>query len=437
MRLFSYNRLNKLTKSTTVTNEHFFVNDSPENTGLDAAMAAVTQLRQDSAQLHDFPPADDLQRQLEIPVDDPTKEVDPAAEKKSCGLCMDEFEGAETIAAQFPYQCNGCSQKPFCLKCIKDWFLDACRNESKMPPKCCVAIPLAAIAEHLSAVEVPFLSIWLYLMLTHDLQIELYKVKYEEWNTSDRIYCPIPSCSTFIPPRLYIQPPVTSAPLLPNNNKTAILLNEESANENTPSGTTMRPSVGCPICHTLVCTACHTSSHIGACPLSDLEPGMEQILSKFKIKRCPKCRAGIRKMFGCSHVNCLCGAHFCWGCLDPIDICGGSCGQDDEDEDGEEGEVEEDDLDAGAFDGNGRNFGLEPVASSVDQWGCVHQWTTAPERPDVTVPGVYQHEECRSCFRSLNFSGIDNGMTEMGWECRRCGNQICGACRSASDARHS
>lgn len=79
----------------------------------------------------------------------------PAATvSKSCMLCTEEFDGEETIAAQFPFTCGKCSHTGYCLKCIKNWFIDACRDESKMPPKCCVAIPLAIVVGHLNTAQV-------------------------------------------------------------------------------------------------------------------------------------------------------------------------------------------------------------------------------------------------------------------------------------------
>lgn len=264
------------------------------------------------------------------------------------------------------------------------------------------------------------------------LQIDLYKEKFEEWTTADRIYCPVPSCSAFIPPRLYIQP--MASPTSVHSRPQA--MNGESSTQTPRLTTTKRQCVGCPKCHMVICTTCRGSSHIGACPETDLDSGLSETLTRLKIKRCPKCRAGIRKMFGCSHVNCLCGAHFCFGCLAPFSQCGGDCGLDPDDEEDVDGDITNDDLDpiedldAGYDDDNGHDFGDDPVASSADQWGCLHQWS-APEKPYVTTPGEYQKGVCSSCFRTLEFSGYDNPppATYTGWECEICEQQICGDCK--------
>ncbi len=168
-----------------------------------------------------------------------------------------------------------------------------------MPPKCCSIIPLSAVAKLLST-----------------SQIELYKAKYEEWATPDRIYCPVPTCSTFIPPRLYIK--IRQGQCTPNKGPFNLAL---STQNDTPKKD-IKPHVACPNCGISVCTRCRSLRHIGECPESDLDPALEEQLKKWKIKRCPKCRAGVRKMYGCSHIECRCGAHFCWECLLPINQCG-------------------------------------------------------------------------------------------------------------------
>jgi hypothetical protein len=219
--------------------------------------------------------------------------------QKACTLCLEKFD-----ISDFLHKCHRCSGGNICVQCLKDWFIDSCRNESKMPPKCCSIIPLATISSH----------------LTKD-QVELFAAKYDEWQTPDRIYCPIKTCSTFIRRELYVK-------------KSA------SANK------AILPRINCPQCGTTICTQCRSTSHIGDCPPSDLDPEVEAALKRFKWKRCPKCRTGIKKVFGCSHIECRCGAHFCFECLLPMSVCDGSCEGSDDDRDEED--YEEDDFDGRA-----------------------------------------------------------------------------------------
>lgn len=181
--------------------------------------------------------------------------------------------------------------------------MNACRDESRMPPKCCSIIPLSTASK-----------------LLNNSQIELYKAKYEEWATPDRIYCPIPTCSTFIPQRLYVK--IQVCPPAPHHDPSMADAFRVPSMQNNSAKKDVEPHVACPTCGVSVCTKCRLLSHIDECPASDLEPGLEEQLRKWKIKRCPKCRAGVRKMYGCSHIECRCGAHFCWECLLPINQCG-------------------------------------------------------------------------------------------------------------------
>jgi hypothetical protein len=91
---------------------------------------------------------------IEPPVTKP--EVPPAVvlPKRECILCTERFEGEEVLKKQFPFECGTCSKRSYCVDCISTWFVDACRNESKMPPKCCYAIPVAIVATQLNVDQV-------------------------------------------------------------------------------------------------------------------------------------------------------------------------------------------------------------------------------------------------------------------------------------------
>ena len=232
-------------------------------------------------------------------VGQPVKAILPNLQK-TCTLCLENFDTSD-----FLHNCRRCSGGNICFQCLKDWFIDACRNESKMPPRCCSIIPLATISSH----------------MTKD-QAELFAAKYDEWQTPDRIYCPIKTCSTFIQRKLYAK---------------------KSAFEHKA---TILPHVDCPKCRTTICTQCRCTSHLGDCSPNDLDPEVEAALKRFKWKRCPKCRTGIKKVFGCSHIECRCGAHFCYACLLPLRQCHGGC-EDESDRAPDDGDLEDFDSRAG------------------------------------------------------------------------------------------
>jgi hypothetical protein len=99
-------------------------------------------------------------------------------------------------------------------------------------------------------------------------EIEAYKSKFDEMNTVDPLYCPVPTCSTFIPPRMFNQ----------GDSK-----------------------VTCPVCDTRICTKCkQRAAQEHTCSENDER---QFILKTFDYKTCPKCGTGVVKMYGCPHVR--------------------------------------------------------------------------------------------------------------------------------------
>jgi hypothetical protein len=160
-----------------------------------------------------------------------------------------------------------------------------------MPAKCCNLIPLHLAVKYLSKEEAT-----------------QYRLGFEEWNTNakDRIYCPNLRCSEFIPKR-YVD-------------KETIIDDLK---------TFQCPKTGC---GTQICRDCKSYTHVGLPCSQDKEQdaAIAQVM-QWGYKQCPRCGHGIRKMYGCSHMVCLCGAHFCWVCNKGINECemDGGCIDDD------------------------------------------------------------------------------------------------------------
>jgi hypothetical protein len=168
----------------------------------------------------------------------------------------------------------------------------------------------------------------------------------------------------------------------------------------------------CPTCAVTICTNCRQLTHPGIpCPKTDLDPLLAAQLEKWKIKRCPKCRAGVRRMFGCSHIECRCGAHFCFACLNPINECDGQCEDDDYDEDAHSttDTVDPEDLDGMiALNGTELNLGNEPYNPIVDDWSCHHDFRPIYNDPAASerLPnGLRRHHtgplDCQVCWKVL------------------------------------
>lgn len=59
----------------------------------------------------------------------------------------------------------------------------------------------------------------------------------------------------------------------------------------------------CPKCHIAICTSCKLVEH-GATPCDSTSSDQElAMLQSFGYKRCPRCKAGVKKMYGCSHMQ--------------------------------------------------------------------------------------------------------------------------------------
>lgn len=304
------------------------------------------------------------------------------------------------------YPCVRCDSG-CCKSCIRKMFLNACKSESDMPPRCCKPIPLAFARAVLS-----------------DVEVCLFKAKYEEWNTPNRIYCPVPTCSAFIPHRLFpvsaqnSEGPKENQAVDKQHYSIAMVGTSVKVEIDTPPPTPpgsssphpssqAPPSISCPKCETNICCSCKQLAHDGfPCPeVRDTDPLLERALRKWGYKRCPKCHAGVRRMWGCSHIRCRCGAQWCWECTGPIERCNQE-GCLDQDRDGEEDDSRASDTDTGIgenFDAGsdwedyGYDLGEEPNGEYIDPLTCQHSWEAATD--DDTDPNL--EYDCECCWKKV------------------------------------
>lgn len=66
-----------------------------------------------------------------------------------CMICLEDVS-----LDDLPYKCLMCTSKHICADCLKEWFIDACNNETMMPPKCCYAIPVSCVSKLLTQAQV-------------------------------------------------------------------------------------------------------------------------------------------------------------------------------------------------------------------------------------------------------------------------------------------
>lgn len=160
---------------------------------------------------------------------------------------MENFPEDQTVNATCAHE------HAYCQDCMKQLFLNACKDEELFPPRCCKQEILIDIA-------LPFLS---------HREIEEFLDKTEEFTSNDRYYCFQPSCSRFISP------------------------------------SHISRGVGfCPSCFSETCTLCKKGRHTGDCPD---DPSMKltlEIAAANGWQRCQKCHALVELTHGCQHMLC-------------------------------------------------------------------------------------------------------------------------------------
>ncbi|KAF3915164.1 hypothetical protein ABW20_dc0104487 [Dactylellina cionopaga] len=78
----------------------------------------------------------------------------------------------------------------------------------------------------------------------------------------------------------------------------------------------------CMKCDQITCAKCGSKAHKDICPT---DPGTRQLLELVQREgwsRCPRCRMVVEREDGCDHMECVCGAMFCYR-------CGGDTSEDD------------------------------------------------------------------------------------------------------------
>ncbi|CAN9250266.1 unnamed protein product [Alternaria alternata] len=158
----------------------------------------------------------------------------------------------------------------YCGSCIKRMFTECCKDTTRMPPRCCVQIQPHHAKPHLTREE-----------------FAEFRSKYEEWLTPNPFYCPIPTCSAFIPERL-----------LPEE-----VTKRKGRRTDSGIGTPTSKSIACPTCETGICPDCRQVAHPNSlCNISEfgIDAETTELLKSWGYKKCPKCGHGLKRMFGCN-----------------------------------------------------------------------------------------------------------------------------------------
>lgn len=239
------------------------------STAEDAAMALATQPPYDIgngsrrilayAQQDNSDPQEPAHKKLKV--DSPKPIV-------SCQICGD------SLLEAFSRPCFHC-QANWCLDCLQNQFRASLSDQEQFPATCCGKILHYDVARGVVA----------------ENDLSTYRTRFEQYNTTKPVYCANMRCSAFLPTRM--------------------------------AKPDAQARVQCPTCSNTTCTVCKiliddTDLETHNCVDADATIAL---VKQFDYKQCPKCDAGIAKMFGCNHVRCQCGAHWCWDCRRPIQIC--------------------------------------------------------------------------------------------------------------------
>ncbi|KAH0263242.1 hypothetical protein KCU91_g12857, partial [Aureobasidium melanogenum] len=152
----------------------------------------------------------------------------------------------------------------YCGSCLSLVFNATISDESLYPPRCCAQTPIPI--EHAKR------------FLDSGFE-ETFRDKGVELNTIDRTYCSNPTCSAFILPEDYVRDRAT-----------------------------------CHKCWQRTCIVCKAPGHEGDCP-ADLElAALLKYAEDMGWQRCYNCLSVVQRHNGCSHMECRCGANFCYNC---------------------------------------------------------------------------------------------------------------------------
>ncbi|XP_057737510.1 ATP-dependent RNA helicase DEAH11, chloroplastic-like [Arachis stenosperma] len=191
----------------------------------------------------------------------------------SCPICLCEVEDG--------YLLEGCCHL-FCRSCLVDQCESAIRNQGTFPI-CCAR----------EGCGDPILVTDLKALLLGDKLEELFRASLGSFVASSGgtyRFCPSPDC-----PSVYrVADP----------------------------GTAGEPFV-CGACYSETCTRCHLEYHpyISCDQYREFKDDPDSSLKawcsgKEHVKRCPSCGYTIEKVDGCNHIECKCGKHVCWVCLE-------------------------------------------------------------------------------------------------------------------------
>jgi ATP-dependent RNA helicase DHX8/PRP22 len=193
--------------------------------------------------------------------------------ENACPICLCELED--------PFKLESCGHM-FCLACLVDQCESAMKSQDGFPLRCLE-----------SGCNKLFLLADLRSLLPDKLD-ELFRASLNAFVASSAglyRFCPTPDCTSIYQ--------VAAAGAQGD-----------------------RPFV-CGACSVETCTKCHIEYHpfISCEAYKEYKADPDATLLEWRkgkenVKNCPSCGFTIEKSEGCNHVECRCGSHICWNCLE-------------------------------------------------------------------------------------------------------------------------
>ncbi|XP_020257467.1 ATP-dependent RNA helicase DEAH12, chloroplastic-like [Asparagus officinalis] len=191
-----------------------------------------------------------------------------------CPICLCEIDE--------PYKLESCGHD-FCHSCLVDQCESLARSHEGFPLRCTKA-----------GCNEPFLLVDLKSLLPSDKLEDLFRASLGSFVASSNglyRFCPSPDC-----PSIY---------------KVA----DEDEQPDAP--------FVCGACSAETCTRCHLEYHpfISCERYKEFKDEPDKSLMEWRkgkkhVKDCPACGHTIEKVDGCNHIECRCGKHICWVCLE-------------------------------------------------------------------------------------------------------------------------
>ncbi|KAM0850437.1 hypothetical protein ACQ4PT_053082 [Festuca glaucescens] len=191
----------------------------------------------------------------------------------TCPICLCETED--------PFKLETCAHV-FCRACLVDQCESATKSHDGFP-LCCLR----------TGCKKPFLIVDLKHLVSKEKMDDLFRASLRAFVASRAgmyRFCPTPDCRSIYQ---------VAAP-----------------------GAEAKPFV-CGACYVEICTKCHLEYHpfISCEAYKEYKEDPDATLREWRkgkenVKNCPSCGYTIEKADGCNHVECRCGSHICWACLE-------------------------------------------------------------------------------------------------------------------------